>query len=101
MWEYRYTGVSSPMLLPITEAWCIEYTLLFDPQKMLRDWLRKGCGQSLDLNSASILEHLGRIIEMGARMARGTTHSPRRVECFRLLRTGPLGAAKRRSIVSL
>ena len=94
--EYRDTGVSSPMLLPITEAWCIEYTLLFDPQKVLRDWLRKDCGQSLDLNSASLLEHLGRIIEMGARMARGTTHSPRRVKCFRLLRTGPVGVAKRR-----
>ena len=59
MWEYRYTGVSSPMLLPITEAWCIEYTLLFDPQKMLRDWLRKGRGQSLDLSSTSLLEQLG------------------------------------------
>ena len=84
------------MLLPITEAWCIEYTLLFDPQKMLHDWLRKGRGQSLDLSSTSLLEHLGRIIEMGARMARGTTHSPRRVKCFRLLRTGPVGVAKRR-----
>lgn len=56
VWEYRYTGVSSPMLLPITEAWCIEYTLLFDPQKVLRYWLRKDCGQSLDLNSASANE---------------------------------------------
>jgi len=27
-------------------------------------------GQLLDLNSTSLLEHLGRIIEMGARMAR-------------------------------
>src|SRR6266850_3096895 len=54
--EYRYTGVSGPMLLPITEAWCIEYTLLFDPQKVLRYWLRKDCGQSLDLNSASANE---------------------------------------------
>lgn len=53
VWEYRYTGVSSPMLLPITEAWCIEYKLLFDPQKVLRYWLRKDCGQPLDLNSAS------------------------------------------------
>ena len=56
VWEYRYTGVSSPMLLPITEAWCIEYTLLFDPQQVLRYWLRKDCGQSLDLNSASANE---------------------------------------------
>ena len=56
VWEYRYTGVSSPMLLPITEAWSIEYTLLFDPQKVLRYWLRKDCGQSLDLNSASANE---------------------------------------------
>ena len=85
------------MLLPITEAWRIEYTLIFDPQNVLRDWLRKDCGQSLGLNSTSLLEHLGPIIEMGAR---GATHSPRRAECFRLLRTGPLGVAKRRSIVS-
>ena len=27
VWEYRYTGVSSPMLLPITEAWCIHAAL--------------------------------------------------------------------------
>ncbi|HKW86445.1 MAG TPA: hypothetical protein VJM82_05195 [Nitrospiraceae bacterium] len=53
VWEYRYTGVSSPMLLPITEAWCIEYKLLFDPQKVLRYWSRKDCDQPLDLNSAS------------------------------------------------
>src|SRR5437879_13512066 len=52
----RYTGVSSPMLLLITEAWCIECTLLFDPQQVLRYWLRKDCGQSLDLNSASANE---------------------------------------------
>jgi len=34
----------------------IEYTLLFDPQQVLRYWLRKDCGQSLDLNSASANE---------------------------------------------
>jgi hypothetical protein len=44
------------MLLPITEAWCIEYTLLLDPQKVLRYWLRKDCSQSLNLNSASAEE---------------------------------------------
>jgi len=53
VWEYRYTGVSSPMLLPITEVWCVEYRLVFDQQKVLRHWLRKDCGQLLDINSAS------------------------------------------------
>ena len=41
------------MLLPITESWCIEDRLRFDPQKVFRYWLRKDCGQSLDLNSRS------------------------------------------------
>jgi len=71
VWEYRYRGVSRSMLLPITEAWRIEYTLIFDPQRVSRYWVRKDCGQSLGLNSTSLLEHLGRIIEMEAR---GTTH---------------------------
>jgi hypothetical protein len=76
VWENRYTGISSPMLLPITEAWCIEYTLLFDPQEVSHCWLRKDCGPSLDLNSGSCLEPSGRIIETGARMVPGTTHEP-------------------------
>src|SRR3989454_800670 len=53
VWEYRYTGVSSPMLLPITEVWCVEYRLVFDQQTVLRHWLRKACAQLLDINSAS------------------------------------------------
>src|SRR5947208_4733581 len=53
VWEYRYTGVSSPMLLPITEVWCVEYRLVFDQQTVLRHWLRKDCSQLLDINSAS------------------------------------------------
>lgn len=53
VWAYRYTGVSSPMLLPITEGWCVEYRLIFDPEKILRHWRRQECGQPLDLNVAS------------------------------------------------
>ncbi len=53
VWEYRYTGVTSPMLLPITEVWCVEYKLTFDQQKVLRHWLRKDCDQLLDINAAS------------------------------------------------
>jgi hypothetical protein len=67
-------GYPSHLLLEIHPKLEISPILIGAGSKVLRDWLRKDCGQSLDLNSASLLEHLGRIIEMGARMARGTTH---------------------------
>ena len=47
------------MLLPITEVWSIEYGLLFDPQEVLWYWLRKDCGQSLDLNSVGVGKRRG------------------------------------------
>lgn len=53
VWVYRYTSVSSPMLLPVTEGWCVEYRLVFDLQKILRHWRRQPCGQPQDLNAAS------------------------------------------------
>lgn len=47
------------MLVPITEVWIIEYRLVFDPQEVLRYWLRKDCGQSLDLNSVGVEKRRG------------------------------------------
>lgn len=41
------------MLLPVTEGRCVEYRLVFDPQKILRHWRRQPCGQPQDLNAAS------------------------------------------------
>lgn len=41
------------MLLPVTEGWCLEYRLIFDPQKILRHWRRQPRGQPQDLNLAS------------------------------------------------
>src|SRR6185295_17659053 len=49
VWEYRYTGMSSPMLIPITEAWCIEYTLLFDLALLVEKGLWSIAGSKLRL----------------------------------------------------
>ncbi len=40
---YRYEGVSGPMLLDVTEVWCVEYVLTFDPEGLLRTWVRRDC----------------------------------------------------------
>lgn len=87
VWEYRYTDVSSLCCCRSRKKTGASNTCCsFDLQKVLRYWLRKDCGQSLDLNSTSLLEHLGRIIEMGAQMARGRRLTTER-GCVRLLRS--------------
>lgn len=45
VWVFRYTGVSSPMLLDVDlyEVWCVEYVLTFDAEKILRHWVRRDC----------------------------------------------------------
>jgi hypothetical protein len=45
IWIYRYAGFASPMLLPMEEAWCVEYVLTFDKEKILRTWVRQDCAK--------------------------------------------------------
>jgi len=52
VWAYRYTGMTSPILLPVTEGWRVEHRLVFDEEKILRYWKREASGQPLDLKLA-------------------------------------------------